>query len=48
MLLKGVGDLVPEHRDSQGVPCYVFATGATDDQARAVTQEALSLIDFVI
>ncbi len=48
MLLKDVGDLVPEHRDSRGVPCYVFATGATDDQARAVTEEALSLIDFVI
>jgi len=47
MLLKGVGDHVPEHRDSRGVPCYVFATGATDDQARAVTKEALSLIDFV-
>ncbi len=48
MLLKGVGDLVPEHRDSRGVPCYVFATGATDGQARAVTEDALSLIDFVI
>jgi len=48
MLLKKAGDDIPEHRDSRGVPCYVFATGASNDQAEARIEEAISIIDFVL
>jgi biotin carboxylase len=46
LLLKGVGDTIAEYRDSTGVPCYVFASGETNEDAVASIDAAAALIDF--
>lgn len=46
LLLKGHGDKIAEYRDSTEVPCYVFATGDTNEAADASIDEAAALIDF--